>query len=164
MKKFLTLIVGVIMVIVGWQLWDKNEGSSRKDKEGYYKKICEQGIKTMATLQNEYSQMKGKILNVITYKYDYVVNGQTYTGQTTTNKLPDNIEFEVTYLPDDPQVVEEGNPCGTYESIKNDNSSPFLYYLGIGLFFIGIVVGWNGLKILIRHTITFQRQRGRPAA
>jgi hypothetical protein len=150
MKKALPLIIGVAMIIIGWQLWDKNEGSSLKDKEGYYKKICEEGVKTMATLQNEYSQMKGKIVNIVTYKYDYVVNGKTYTGQSTTNKLPDNNEFEVTYLPDSPEVVERGKPCATYESIKNDNSSPFLQYLGIGLFFIGIAVGWNGLKTLIK--------------
>jgi hypothetical protein len=150
MKRFLPFIVGVVMVVIGWQLWDKNEGSSLKDKEDHYKKLCERGIKTMATLQNEYSQMKGRIINVVTYKYDYVVNGQIFTGQVTTNKLPDNDEFEVTYLPENPKVVEKANPCATYESIKNDNSSPFLQYLGIGLFFIGIIVGWNGLKIVIK--------------
>ena len=151
MKKILPIIIGVVMAYIGWQLWDSNEGSDLKDKEGYYKELCEKGVQVNAILQNEYTQLKGKVLNVITYKYDYEVDGRTYTGEVSTNKLPDIPIIEITYLPDTPEVSEKGDMCKTYQSIKENDSSSFLMYLGIGMFFIGIFVAYSGLKSLFRR-------------
>ena len=87
---------------------------------------------------------------MVTYKFDYVVDGRTYTNEATTDKLPAT-DFEVTYLPGKPEVAFRGNACATYENIINNQGSPTLMYLGIGLFFVGIVVGYNGLKSVIRR-------------
>lgn len=113
--------------------------------------FCERGVETTALLLNEYTETTaGKVIKMVTYKYNYIVNEQTYTGEITTNTLPENNEIKVTYLPDKPELSERGDPCKTYENIKSNNTSPFLMYLGIGTFFIGLIVAWKGLKNLIQ--------------
>ena len=150
MKKIIPLFIGVAVTVAGWLLWDANEGSSQKDKEGYYKELCEKGVKTTALLHNEYSQTKGKVLNVVTYKYNYEVNGKKYIGEITTDKLPESLSIEVTYLPEKPEISEKGEPCKTYESIKGNTASSTLMYAGIGMFFIGGIFTFNQLKNLVR--------------
>jgi len=151
MKRVLPVAVGIAMAIIGWQLWDKNEGADMKDKEGYYQELCEKGVKTNAVLQDEYTHTKGKIIDIVTYKYDYEVDGKTYTGEISEKKLPDSREIEITYLPENPEVSQKGDPCKTYESIKNNHASSFLMYTGITLFFVGILVAWSGFKRLVRR-------------
>lgn len=150
MKKIIPLIIGVAVTATGWLLWDNNEGSSLKGKEGYYKELCEKGVKTTALLHNEYTQTKGKVLSAVTYKYDYEVNGKKYTGEITTDKLPESLSIEVTYLPGKPEVSEKGDPCKTYESIKNSTGSSSLMYVGEGMFFIGIIFTYSRLKNQVR--------------
>ncbi len=150
MRRLLPVVVGIIMIAVGGLLWSQNEGSSLKDQEGYYRELCEKGVRTQAVLQAQYTSTKGTAVNMVTYKYDYVVDGRTYTGEVTTNRLPEGREFEVTYLPEKPETSERGSPCKTYESIKNSSASPGLMYTGIGLFFIGVAIAWQGLRRLFQ--------------
>lgn len=153
MKKFLPLIIGIAMVIIGWKLWDGNSKSSLKDQESKYKELCEQGVKVMATMQNQYTETTINSLKMYTYKLDYTVEGQSYTKEKTTNILPKEAEIELTYLPSTPQTAETGDMCKQYEEIKSDSSSSFLLYLGIGMFFIGIIVAYGSFKGLIRNLI-----------
>ena len=148
MKKIITLIVGVLIAIFGWNLQEKNLGSTINID--HYKKLCEEGIKTTATLKNQYTHTKGRLINMFTYEYTYNVNGKAFTKENTSNVLPKTNNFEITYLPNDPGISERGNPC---KVAKKNKSSSFLMYLGIAMLLIGIMTAWISFKRIIKGAI-----------
>jgi len=144
------ITIGITMGIIGMNLWTNNEGSSLKGEEDFYKNLCDNGVKTIANMQDEYTHRKGKATNIVSYKYDYFVNGIKYTEEIITNKLPKTQAFEITYLPSNPSLSSISNVCATYERIKNDTSSSSLMYIGIVMFFIGLLTAWTSFKKLIK--------------
>ncbi len=150
MKKFIPLIIGIVLGIIGFVLWTNNQGSSLKDEEEFFKSLCEDGQKTIARIQDQYTRTEGTVVNMVSYKYDYYVDGIKYTEEVSTDKLPSTTEFEITYMPNNPSVSSKSNVCGTYERIKNDTSSSALMYVGIAFFFIGLLIVRTSFKKLVR--------------
>jgi hypothetical protein len=148
MRRVLPLLVAVVLLGVGFLLAYTNSDAISSEKKYRYGVLCKRGQRTRATVRN------GTVGSaMVTYTYDYEVNGTKYTQEVTTDRLPDRGEFEVTYWPSDPRVAERGDVCETYERIKSNRSSETLMWFGIGMCIVGLGVGWSGIMSLLRSWV-----------
>lgn len=100
-----------------------------------YETMLADNSKTTAILREVYKEVTVKIMKVpvktYEFKYDYTVDGRSFTGEHTFSELPKTTDLEVYYLKTNPSfsVVD---PKGKLESEKEKNSSKSPLWWGIG--------------------------------
>lgn len=111
MARFLPLILSLIAMYGGCQLFEINKGKSTVEYKKNQQELCEQGVQTTAILQNEYTEME--VANSVSYlyKYDYVVDGKTYTGSISKKEELGVPMLTITYNPNNPDVVTTSESC-----------------------------------------------------
>lgn len=116
-----------------------------------YETMLADNSKTTATLQERYKEVTVKIMKVpvktYEFKYDYVVDGNNYTGDHTFTTLPTTQNLEVYYLKSQPSFSIV-NPKSKLESEKEKNSAKGPLYWGIGWGVLGILVLLNFISEL----------------
>lgn len=139
MKRFLPLLFCAFSMYGGCQLFEINKGKSTAEAKQKQKDLCEKGVKVMAVLQNEYTELKVGSSVSYQYKFDYKVDGKTYTGNMTEKKVLESPIVEVTYNSSNPEIVTTSDPCLVYEKIKDNPSKwpQWIEYIGAGLFLLG---------------------------
>jgi hypothetical protein len=116
-----------------------------------YEAMLADNSKTTATLHNEYKEMTVKIMKVpvktYDFKYDYTVDGRSYTGRHIFSELPKTNDLEVYYLKTNPSfsVVD---PKDKLDSEKEKSSSKSPLWWGIGWGILGILVLLNFISEL----------------
>ncbi len=140
MNRFLPLILCVLFMYGGCQMFKINEGKTSETQKKTNQDLCEKGIKTTAILQDEYTEMEVGSSVSYMYKYDYNVNGKTYTGKITKREELTVPVLEVTYNSENPESVTTTNPCEVYAKIKDLPSRwpQWFEYVGAGLFLLSL--------------------------
>ncbi|HUP13982.1 MAG TPA: hypothetical protein VM187_17300 [Niastella sp.] len=116
-----------------------------------YEAMLADNSKTTATLHDEYKEVTVKIMKVpvktYEFKYDYIVDGHTFTGDHTFSTLPTSENLEVYYLKSNPSfsIVD---PKSKLESEKEKNSAKGPLYWGIGWGILGLLVLLNFISEL----------------
>lgn len=150
MKRFIPLLLCAMTMYGGCKLFTINNGKSSTESKQKQKDLCENGVKVMAMLQNEYTEMEIGSSVSYQYKYDYVVDEKTYTGKISKDEELEIPILEVTYDSKNPASVTTVDPCQVYEKIK-DNPGRYpqwFEYVGAGLFLLGLSFGQGSLKTL----------------
>lgn len=141
MARFLPLILVIVSMYGGCQLFEINKGKATDQLKNDKQQLCENGVKTTATLQNEYTEMEVGSSVSYQYKYDYVVDGVTYTGNLSKKEELEIPLVEITYNPKFPDQSTTTDPCAAYAKIK-DMAAPWpewIEYIGAGLFILGLL-------------------------
>lgn len=150
MKNKISAVIGIIVCIFLSKgcISDYMEGGD-KAAIARYEAMLADDSKTTALLHDEYKELTVKIMKVpvktYDFKYDYMVNGRSYSGRHIFSKLPETQNLEVYYLKSDPSVSCV-NPAGklTSEKEKNTSKSPLYWGIGWGIVAALILVGFIG--------------------
>lgn len=112
-----------------------------------YEAMLADNSKTTATLQEQYKEVTVKIMKVpvktYEFKYDYTVDGRSYTGEHTFSSLPTTTDLEVYYLKSNPwySVVDPKSKLDS-ENEKNASKGPLWWGIGWGILGILVLVGF----------------------
>jgi len=146
MKKITSLIAPIAMILIG-VMFTKDyffSDVNKKDIEKY-QALAEKGKKTTAILDENYEESTTKVAGakVVTYKvnYTYKVDEKEIKAEETLSSLPEAMEVEVTYNPDDVASSTIGNPTEMLAKSKEREESSMGLWIGLGLFFGGIGLG-----------------------
>lgn len=152
MNRFLPLILSIICLYGGCKLANINSGKTTEAAKETKKSLCENGEKTTAVLQNEYTEMEIGSSVSYQYKYDYQVDGKTYTGKHSASEELAIPILEVFYDKNNPSSVTTIEPCASYEKIKDlpGKYPDWMEYVGIGLFLLGLGYGQSSIMKAIR--------------
>ena len=114
-----------------------------KDAIARYEAMLADNSKVTAQLQDEYKEVTVKIMKVpvktYEFKYDYKVDGRSYSGEHTFSQLPTTQNLEVYYLKGNP-AVSCVNPASKLSSEKEKNTSKSGLYWGIGWAILGLMM------------------------
>lgn len=140
MNRFTPLIVCLLLMLGGCQLFKINDGRSSAENKEEQQALCEKGVKANAILQDEYTEMEVASSVSYLYKYDYEVNGKTYTGNLTKDEELQIPIIAITYNPDNPESVTTTDPCAVYAKIKDMPATwpQWIEYIGVGAFLLGL--------------------------
>ncbi len=152
MSRFLPLILSIFCLYGGCKLANINSGKTSEANKATKKSLCENGVKTTAILQNEYTEMEIGSSVSYQYKFDYEVEGKTYTGNHSVSEELAIPILEVQYDKSNPSSVTTIDPCATYEKIKDlpGKYPDWMEYIGIGLFLLGLGYGQSSIVRAIR--------------
>jgi hypothetical protein len=107
-KKITKLIIPVIMIIIGIQFSRDYFGGTTKERKNELLELREKGQTTTGTLDSVYKEQTIKVLGVPTkyyiYTYSFYVGLGSYSGKFDSDKQLFNLDCQVTYLKDDPEI------------------------------------------------------------
>lgn len=151
MKKITTLIAPLAMILIGVMFTkDYFFSDVNKDNIKKFESLIEKGVKTTAILGEEYEESTTKIagVKIKTYKVNYTfkVGEKEIQAEETLNNLPESLELDVTYNPEDPSNSTLGDPKEMLQKAKESEESSMGLWMGLGLFFGGIGLGVFRLK------------------
>jgi hypothetical protein len=152
MNRFLPLILSALCLYGGCKLANINSGKTSEANKETKKSLCENGVKTTAILQNEYTEMEIGSSVSYQYKFDYEVDGKTYTGNHSVSEELAIPILEVRYDKTNPSSVTTSDPCVTYEKIKDlpGKYPDWMEYVGIGIFLLGLGFGQSSIVRAIK--------------
>lgn len=152
MNRFIPLVLSVVMMYGGCQLFEINKGKANEGSKELQKGLCENGVKAKAIIQNEYTEMEVGSSVSYQYKFDYEVDGKPHTGNITKNEELTIPIVEITYDKNNPATYSTGDPCKTYERIKDlpGKWPQWFEYVGAGIFLLGLGYIQSAIVHLIR--------------
>jgi hypothetical protein len=159
MKNKLSAIIGFIICFVLCKgcISDYMKGGDKAAIANYEKMLADNS-KTTATLHDEYKEVTVKIMKVpvktYDFKYDYTVDGRSYTGRHIFSELPKTTDLEVYYLNTD-HSYSVVDPKEKLDKEKEKNSSKGPLWWGIGWGVLGILVMINFISELIGKKAPF---------
>jgi hypothetical protein len=144
MKNKIYAVIGILVCFFLSKgcISDYMEGGD-KTAIANYEAMLADNSKTTATLHDEYKELTVKIMKVpvktYDFKYDYTVDGRSYTGRHIFSELPTTTDLEVYYLKSNPSYSVV-NPKSKLDSEKEKNSSKGPLWWGIGWGILGILI------------------------
>ncbi len=140
LSRFIPLILCLVTMYGGCQMFKINDGKTNENTKITAKDLCEKGVKVMAVIQNEYTEMEVGSSVSYQYKYDYDVNGKKYTGNISKKEELEIPVIEITYNPDHPESSTTVDPCKTYAAIKDNPGRwpQWMEMVGAGIFILGL--------------------------
>jgi hypothetical protein len=149
MKKISKFIVPIVLILIGLQFSRLYLGSNNELEVSNLKRLITNGIKTNATLNNEYKLETIKVLGVptqyYTYTYSFFANGSIITGEYTFEKEQNVSSIDIKYLPENPSI-NSVNPLERIAFLTKAEGSNSALYIGLGLILIGIYLGYSAYK------------------
>ena len=80
LSRFLPLFLTLLLMYGGCKLFTINDGRTDESYKIAQKSLCDHGVEIMAILQNEYTELEVGSSTSYQYKFDYVVDDKTYSG------------------------------------------------------------------------------------
>jgi hypothetical protein len=112
-----------------------------------YEKMLADDSKTTALLHNEYREVTVKIMKMpvktFEFKYDYKVDGMSFTGEHSFSELPTTKDLEVFYLKEAPSIscVDPQSKLSR-EKEKNSSKEPLYWGIGWGILCALAIIGF----------------------
>lgn len=149
MSNFFKFIIPIILIILGIQFTRDFFGGRVEDEVKNLRELITNGVKTHATLQNEYKIQTIKILGVPTkyydYKYAFIVNGSVIQGKYTFDKEQTDNDIEIIYLPKNPEI-NSVNPKDRIKFLESGKNNNIVLIIGLILIFLGVFIGYSKYK------------------
>ncbi|GAB2785316.1 hypothetical protein GCM10027275_32230 [Rhabdobacter roseus] len=145
MKSYIYIIISFFFVLGGFSLikdhFSDAERQRWQESIASYEKLVANPVKTEAFLDNVYKERTIKVMGLpmksYKMKYFFLVDGRTYEGTYTSNTSPEKTFITINYLAENPST-NAINPERVLQGLKDDESSNFNLYLGIGALLLGI--------------------------
>lgn len=141
MNKFLPLILCVLFMYGGCQLFTINDGRTSEAFKTEQKGLCDNGVKTVAMLHDEYTELKIKSARSYQYQFDYMVDEKKYTGKITKTSKLTSPTLEITYNSNNPESYTTKDACAVFAKVKDYPASrpQWLEYIGAGIFLLALL-------------------------
>jgi hypothetical protein len=150
-NKIYTVIAILVCIALSKGCFDDYRKGGDKTAIANYETMLADNSKTTATLRDVFKEVTVKIMKVpvktYEFKYDYTVDGRSFSGEYTFSEMPKTTDLEVYYLKMDPSVSIV-DPKSKLDSEKEKNSSKSPLWWGIGWGVLGLLVLLNFIKEL----------------
>jgi len=141
LSRFLPIFLCLLFMYSGCKLFKINEGKTNDSYKIAQKSLCDNGLETTAILQNEYTELEVGSSVSYQYKFDYEVNGQSYTGNFSRDEELEIPVIKITYDSKNPEsYLTSGNACEIYAAVKDNPSKwpQWFEYVGVGMFLLAL--------------------------
>ena len=136
--------LGYGLLLLGIYLAFDNSNYVSEEELNQQQSFCDNHDETMGTLHDSVDVLTVNQNETYTYKYDYVVNGQTY--QKTAPVSSKNIggvppmNATIYYQTDKPEVASTQQPCDAIDGLQQRQKKKIWFYSGIALAVVGFVL------------------------
>lgn len=146
------IIISILLIICQRYVQE----TTSEDDLKQYKYQCENYIKIEANIASTYNQLKlrriANEVNINTFYYEYLVNGNTYqVHKTSLTDKPDESKIMVWYDKKNPSINTIDNPCESYNTFKKreiSSANEYFLYVGMGCLLVLVFLLFSIIKTI----------------